>query len=324
VGREAELAELAEMIANPDCRLVTLVGPGGIGKSRLALQMAADQVGAFAHGVYFVSLAAVSSPELIASALADAIGFTFHDHQDPKEQLLNYLHDSKREMLLVLDNVEHLLPRSASSASNGASEVELLAELLKRAPGVVLLATSRERLTLQEEWIYEVEGLTYRPLSTPPPLSGEGLGERWKTYSAITLFQQRAGQAQRRFSLSEEAPYVVRICQLVEGMPLGVELAAAWVAVRSCQDMAQELERDLGVLTARQRYLPKRHQSIYATFEYSWQLLSPAERDLFTRLSVFRGGFRLEAAAAIRRGLPLHAFRAGRQIPGAPQRLWAI
>ena len=208
VGRETELVELAELIANPDCRLVTLVGPGGIGKSRLALQVAADQVGAFAHGVYFVPLAAVSSPELIVSALADAIGFTFHDHQDPKEQLLNYLRDSKREMLLVLDNVEHLLPRSASSASQRVSEVELLAELLKRAPGVVLLATSRERLALQEEWVYEVAGLTY-PTSLHIPSQS---GERWETYSAIALFQQRAAQAQRRFSLSEEAPHVARIC----------------------------------------------------------------------------------------------------------------
>ena len=298
VGREAELAELAELIVNPDCRLVTLVGPGGIGKSRLALQIAADQVGAFAHGVYFVPLAAVSSPELIVSALADAIGFTFHD-QDPKEQLLNYLRDSKREMLLVLDNVEHLLPRSASSASKGESEVELLADLLKRATGVVLLATSRERLALQEEWVYEVEGLTYPTSLHTPPLSGEESGERWKTYSAITLFQQHAGRAQRRFSLSEEAPHVARICQLVEGMPLGVELAAAWVSVHSCEAIAQELENNLNILTTSLRNVPARQRSIRATFEHSWRLLSEVERDAFIRLSVFRGGFRLEAAVQV-------------------------
>jgi predicted ATPase/DNA-binding SARP family transcriptional activator/Flp pilus assembly protein TadD len=299
VGREAELAELAELIANPDCRLVTLVGPGGIGKSRLALQMAADQVGAFAHGVYFVPLAAVSSPELIVSALADAIEFTFHDHQDPKEQLLNYLHDSKREMLLVLDNVEHLLPRSASSASKGESVVELLAELLKRAPGVVLLATSRERSALQEEWVYEVAGLTYPTSLHTPSLLGEGPGERWETYSAIALFQQRASQAQRRFSLSEEAPHVARICQLVEGMPLGVELAAAWVSVHSCETIAQELEGDLDILTTSLRNVPARQRSVRATFEHSWRLLSEVERDAFIRLSVFRGGFRLEAAVQV-------------------------
>jgi predicted ATPase/DNA-binding SARP family transcriptional activator len=295
VGREGELAELADYLANPDCRLVTLVGPGGIGKTRLALQVAKAHIGAFAHGIYFTPLASVSSPEFIVSAIAEALDLPFDSRQDPKEQLLNYLRE--KEMLLVLDNLEHLLSLSILPARGGDDHrrrpggAELLVEILRRAPGVVLLVTSRERLNLREEWVYAVEGLTY-------PQNGSV--DRLETYSAIDLFQQRARRAYRRFSLSEtETPHVVRICQLVEGMPLGVELAAAWVAVRSCREIAQEIESNLDILTTRLRDVPARQWSVRATFEYSWQLLSETEKDLFARLSVFRGGFRREASAVV-------------------------
>ncbi|PKO20431.1 MAG: SARP family transcriptional regulator, partial [Chloroflexi bacterium HGW-Chloroflexi-1] len=298
VGREEELAELADYLANPDCRLLTLVGPGGIGKTRLVLQVAADQTGAFVHGIHFVPLASVSSTELIVSAIAEALDLPFDSHQDPKEQLLNYLHE--KEMLLVLDNLEHLLPISISSAcGKGEGGAELLAEILRRAPGVVLLVTSRERLNLREEWVYTVEGLTY-PEGEAVGRPALSVAEGPETYSAVNLFQQRARRAYQHFSLSEiERPHVVRICQLVEGMPLGVELAAAWVAVHSCEEIAQEIERNLDILTTRLRNVPARQWSVRATFEHSWQLLSETEKDIFARLSVFRGGFRREAAAVV-------------------------
>jgi len=279
VGREAELAELAELLANPDCRLLTIVGPGGIGKTRLALQVAADQVGGFAHGVYFAPLASISSAENLVPTIADALAFPFDSQRDPKEQLLNYLHG--KETLLVLDNLEHVL-----------EGVGLLAKILQRAPGVVFLATSRERLNLREEWVYTVEGLTY-------PEEGEA-EDRSKVYSAIDLFHQRACQAHRILASSEtEIPYVARICQLVEGMPLGIELAAAWADARSCEEIAQEIERNLDVLSTSLRNVPARHRSVRATFEYSWHLLTETEKDIFSRLSVFRGGFRQEAAAVV-------------------------
>ncbi|MDY7078735.1 MAG: tetratricopeptide repeat protein [Chloroflexota bacterium] len=278
VGRGEELAELAELLANPDCRLVTLVGPGGIGKTRLALQVAADQIGAFIHGVHFVPLTSFISAELIIPTIAEALDFPFSDSQNPKEQLLNYLRE--KEMLLVLDSLEHIL-----------EGMGWLAEILWCAPGVMLLATSRERLNLREEWVYAVEGLEYPE---------NGSLDRLGTCSAVNLFQQRACQVYRHFLPSEvEIPHMVRICQLVEGMPLGVELAAASVAVRSCEEIATEIERNLGILTTRLRNVPARQRSVQATFEHSWQLLSETERELFARLSVFRGGFRQEAATVV-------------------------
>jgi predicted ATPase/DNA-binding SARP family transcriptional activator/uncharacterized protein HemY len=278
VDREADQAELAELLANPDCRLVTVVGPGGIGKTRLALRVAADHVGAFAHGVAFVPFASVSSPGLFASSIADALGFSFHERRDPEEQLLGYLRE--KDMLLVLDSLEHILEGST-----------FLTEMLRRAPNLVLLVTSRERLNLREEWVYEVRELTY----PKEEMVGDG-----KSYSAVVLFQQCARRVTQRSSLDEaDIPSVVRICQLVEGIPLGVELAAAWLRVHSCSEIAREIERNLDILTTRLRNVPERHRSIRATFEHSWQLLSETEKSVLARLSVFRGGFQREAAAVV-------------------------
>jgi predicted ATPase/DNA-binding SARP family transcriptional activator/Tfp pilus assembly protein PilF len=290
VGREEELSELAELLANPDCRLVTLVGPGGIGKTRLALQAARDQIGNFAHGVAFVRLASVSSSELLVAAIADALGFSFREGVDLEGQLLNYLRE--KELLLVLDGMEQFLGGAA-----------LLSKLIQRAPGVIVVVTSRERLNLREEWVRTVEGLAY-----PDREAVEGGGSEDSTrsvdllgaYSAVELFRQQAHRVHHRFSLSaEEAPYVVRICQLVEGLPLGVELAAAWIGGRSCKGIAREIERNLDILSTDLRNVPERQRSIRATFEYSWQLLSQAEKDLLAQLSVFCGGFRREAALQV-------------------------
>ena len=287
VGREEELAELADMLADPDCRLVTLVGPGGIGKTHLALQTAADHFGVFAHGVYFVPLASVNSADLIVSTMADVFDLPFYDRQDPKEQLLNYLRE--KEMLLVLDNVEHLLSPSACRGDEGGAG--LLIEVIRRAPGVTFLVTSRERVNVQEEWVYLVEGLTYPQDHTVSNL---------EAYSAIDMFRQRVRRTDWRFSLEEvEIPSMVRICKLVEGMPLGIELAAAWVPVRSCGEIAQEIEHNLDILTTRLRNVPERHHSIRATFEYSWDLLSTEDRTVLAKLSVFRGGFRRKAAEQV-------------------------
>lgn len=281
VGRAAELDALAERLADPDCHLLTIVGPGGIGKTRLALRVAEEQRGLFAQGIAFVPLVSVDQPDLLAPAIADAMGFSLQGQEDPQEQLLNQLRG--REMLLVLDGMEHLL--------EGA---ELLAGILQRAPEVVLLASSRERLSLREEWVYVLGGLPYPEEPSPEK---DGL----LAFSAIELFRQRASQADQRFTLAEsEIPQVARICRLVEGMPLGVELAAAWVTGRSCAELAQEIERSLDALTTPLRNVPERQRSVRATFDYSWRLLPDDERHLFGGLSVFRGGF---SEAAVRQVL---------------------
>jgi predicted ATPase/DNA-binding SARP family transcriptional activator/Tfp pilus assembly protein PilF len=277
VDRKEELADLSEMLADPDCRLVTLVGPGGIGKTRLALEVAAAQAGAFADGIHFVSFGAVGSGEQLVATLADALGFPLHDH-NTEQQLLSYLHG--KELLLVLDNLEHVVSAGA-----------ILSRACALAPKTVLLVTSRERLNLREEWVYEVRGLAY------PEDRVEGAGH---LFGAIDLFEQCARRANRYFSLEEsEVPYVSRICQLVEGMPLGIELAAAWTTIHSCEEIAGEIERNLDILTTRLSNVPERHQSVRASFEHSWQLLAEQEQQLLARLSVFRGGFHKDAAAVV-------------------------
>lgn len=284
IGRVEELAEVASLLHSPECRLLTLIGPGGVGKTRLARQAAEAQRDGFTHGAFFVPLAPLTDPALIVPAIADAIGFSFFsqatadDRPMQLRQLLNFL--EARRMLLVLDNFEHLL-----------SGVTFLPDLLRAAPQVKLLVTSRERLNLQDEWVLAVRGMRV-PEGERPETGDE--------YNAIQLFVQSARRADARFTLTEaERPFVIRICQLVEGLPLGIELAAAWVKALSCREIVAEIERCLDFLTTPLRDMPERHQSLRAVFESSWRLLSPPEQDAFQRLSVFHGGFGREAALAV-------------------------
>ena len=281
VGREAELARLTDLLQDPACRLIVLIGLAGTGKTRLALQVAHGQLNRFPHGVFFISLAPLSSAEMIVASIGNAIGFQFHEGAEPHKQLLGYLRE--KQMLLVLDNFEHLM--------EGA---DLLSAILQAAPGVKLLITSRERLNLQGEWVFELEGLPY------PSISEEGILERVEQYEAVQLFLQGALRVRPAFRLNEEnREWVVRICQLTEGMPLGIELAAAWVRALSCEQIAREIERNLDFLKASARDLPERHRSLRAALDHSWNLLSAEEKTIFQRLSAFRGTFRREAAHAV-------------------------
>ncbi len=283
IGREPELAALSKLLCDPRCRLLTLAGLGGIGKTRLALELASTQRAQFPDGVFFVPLASLSLPEYIAPAIGSALGLSSSSLLDPKEQALNHLR--QKSLLLVLDNLEHLL-----------EGVGLLAELLEQAPGVKLLVTSRERLNMQGEWLFDLQGLP-----VPPP----DQVDRAEEYSAVALFVQSAQRAQVGFELSaEERPWAARICQLVEGMPLAIELAAAWARLLSCQEITQEIERNLDFLATSARDLPERHRSMRAVFNHSWKLVSDEERRALSRLSVFRGGFTREAAEQVA-GAPL-------------------
>jgi predicted ATPase/DNA-binding SARP family transcriptional activator len=278
IGRTAEMETLGELLRDPQCRLLTLIGPGGIGKTRLAIETAAVQRERFSDGVFFVPLASLGSHQFVVPAIADEIGFAFSGSADTRHQLLNYLHD--KAIFLVLDNMEHLLEAS-----------ELLAEILQRAPHVKLLVTSRERLNLQGEWLFDLRGL-----SVPLP----GQVDRIEKSSAVELFMQRARRVQPGIALKpEERPAVLRICQLVEGMPLAIELAATWASMLSYAEIAREIERNLDFLASTTRDVPGRHQSLRATFEHSWRLLSQEERTTLCGLAIFQGGFQREAAEQV-------------------------
>ncbi len=283
VGREAELAEIARLLQDPDCRLLTLIGPGGVGKSRLALEAAAAQLdlcpSRYPHGACYVPLAPVASDELVVPTIAAALGFSFHAREgdDPKQQLLNYLRG--KQMLLVLDNFEQLLDSAG-----------LLSEILDVAPGLRLLVTSRERLNLRREWLFRVPGMRY---------PGEEPVESPEAYSAVQLFLNRARQADAGFAVPEEIPDLIRICRLVEGLPLGIELSAAWVKMLSCREIADEIDRSLDFLSTKTRDVPERHRSLRAVWDQSWALISEDEKGVFKRLSVFRGGFQRDAAVHV-------------------------
>jgi predicted ATPase len=281
IGRTAECDELADMLADPNGRLITLVGPGGIGKTRLAMQVAEAHLGLYADGVYWVALAAIQSAALIIPTIAQAVGFTLYGKEPPEAQLLAYLREKR--MLLLLDNVEHL-PEIG----------EVIAALLPGAPQVTLLVTSRERLALREEWLYGVEGLAVDATAVPP------IPAAATTPEAAQLFVHSVQRTYRKFvPTAADWTAVADICRLVEGMPLALELAAAWVPDRSCADVARALATDLDLLTSSLRNAPERQRSIRATFEYSWALLPEAERLFFARLTLFRGGFAGQAAAQV-------------------------
>ncbi|MEW5956556.1 MAG: tetratricopeptide repeat protein [Chloroflexota bacterium] len=290
IGRERELHQLTERLAAPNCRLLTLTGLGGIGKTRLALQAAQEHINVFLHGVYFVPLAALSSGEFLAATMADALGLSFSGEEDPQTQLLNYLRE--KEMLLVLDSFEHLLP----SLERETKGQDLLLKILKVAPEVKIIVTSRQRLNLQAEWVFKVRGLAF-----PKKILTEGI----ENYSAVQLFFRRARRLEQEFSLSDANKTIVgRICQLVEGMPLGIELAAASVATMTLAQIAAQIEQNLDVLATTMRDVPERHRSVRAVFEYSWHLLTEAEQRVFQKLTVFRGGFTPQAARQVAQASP--------------------
>ena len=253
------------------------MGPGGIGKTRLAIEAGREQLGRFKDGIYFVAFASVSVPEHMVYAIGDAVGFSFFGQRPPEAQLFDYLQD--KEMLLILDNLEHLL-----------AGVELITSMLEKAPNIKMLVTSRERLNLHAERIFDLRGLSV------PEAGDAGALE----HDAVKLFVQSATNARFDFALNEiSLPTVVRICQLVQGMPLALELAASWLRALTLEDIAAEIEKGMFFLKTSIRDMPARHRSIRAVFDYSWKLLTDEEQAVLRRLSVFRGGFRREAAAEI-------------------------
>jgi DNA-binding SARP family transcriptional activator/predicted ATPase len=284
-GRQRELAEISNLIKNPDCRLLTLFGPGGVGKTRLAIE-AAQQANA-ADGVYFINLTPVTSPLNITSAIVQTLKCYAKSSQDEELSLKQFL--ATKKILLVLDNFEYLL-----------AGVPLLSRMLESAPNLMLLVTSRERLNLQEEWVFDTEGLDY-----PDSIHTEN----WQSYGAIQLFINSARHVDHDFKIDpfNQKP-IVEICKLAGGMPLAIELAASWVDMLDCNDILREIQNSLDFLATESRSLPQRQRSLRAVFEYTWQRLAAEEQNNLSCLSIFKGPFTLDAAQKIA-GTSIHDLR---------------
>lgn len=294
VGRAPLLAEITALLGQPACQLLTLLGPGGIGKTHLALAAATLAQAGFADGVCFITLADVErlpgdddGRGYLIGALAGALQLSFDGQAAPEQQLAAFLHD--KALLLLLDNFEPLI-----------DVAPFLATVLAAAPQSKALVTSRERLNLQEEWLLTVESLTFPNDLSPELPAAQMEVDELNAYSAVQLFVQCARRVQPNFQLdARNATAVGRICQLVAGMPLGLTLAAAWVRHLACTEIVGEIEQTVDFLATSLRNTPARHRSMRAVFDYSWRLLNGAEQQALAQLAIFPQPFSRQAAEAI-------------------------
>jgi predicted ATPase/class 3 adenylate cyclase len=293
IGREKEVSEVCDLLRTEETRLLTLTGPGGTGKTRVALQAAADLLEDFPDGTYFVSLATLTEAELLLPAVAEMVGVREVGEQPLDETLKDYFHE--RRLLLLLDNFEQVLEAAPA-----------VTELLAVAPGMKVLATSRAPLGLYGEHEFPVPPLSMPDLKSPPSL------ERLTQYEAVGLFVERARAVKPDFSITNEsAPAVAEICVRLDGLPLAIELAAARIKMLPPKAMLHRLTSRLKLLTGGARDLPERQRTLRATIEWSHALLDEGEQVLFGRLAVFSGGRTLEAIEAIcdaEGDLPVDAF----------------
>lgn len=285
VGRRVELFQITKWLKDPLFRLISLVGPGGCGKTRLAIEAARLVIGAFPDGIFFVPLDECHSEEMIVPAIAHAMSFTIDTiatRLAPENQLLDLL--QRRVVLLVLDGFEKL-----------ASCPPLLGRMIERVPGLKILVTSRQGLNLQSEWPYYVEGLLYNTECVddlPIP-----------QVEAVQLFIERSIQVNHTYHPSErDYQCIARICQTVEGMPLAIELAAAWVNVMPVEDIEEELSVNLDFLSTQRVDVPKKHHSLRAVFENAWDLLPVEQQNLLCKLAVFESSFDRHAAGEVAQG----------------------
>lgn len=279
LSRSDELAHLARLLES-DSRCVTLLGPGGVGKTRLAMEAARRYAPQFAHGAYMVLLAGVASPALILPAIAQTLNLPSPRDGNIAAQLHHYLHD--KHLLLVLDNIEHII--------EGA---DVLGDLLLGSPTLRLVVTSRERLQLRGETVLEVEGFAV-------PHATQASSIALRSNDAVVLFISTARRVRHDFEPTDQDwSYIADICRLSEGFPLAIELAASWVRMLSCAEIAHELAQTWDVLQTTLRDLPSRHRSMRVAFTHSWESLTPSEQRILRNLSVFRGSFTREAVAAV-------------------------
>ena len=289
VGRTEEMTEVCGILADTHTRLLSLTGAGGCGKTRLALRVGEEIAPVYGDGVWLVELAALTESAGLPKAVAALFGLRDEGESTPFAGLVDFLHP--RHLLLILDNCEHLIDGAA----------QLATALLQACPDLQILATSRERFATPGEIVYPVQ-----PLALPPGLLG-GRSSRAAVegFDAIRLFVERAKRVRSGFALSDQnAPAVARICQRLDGIPLAIELAAAWISLLTPEQIAARLERDFDLLAGHSRVIPLRHQTLAAAMGWSYDLLAERERVLLQRLSVFAGGWTVEAAEAVAGGLP--------------------
>jgi predicted ATPase/DNA-binding SARP family transcriptional activator len=290
-GRENELLELGTRLTVPTYRLITLVGPGGVGKTRLSIEAARNNLQHYSDGIFFVPLASVERVDNMAAAIADALRFTLRDGaQSPQQQLIRFL--ASKNILLLIDNLEHLM-----------DGVDLLLDILRCCPGIMMLITSRQRLDVQAEDVFELNGL---PIPTPEQIEQAG------QFAAVRLFCDRAHRLSKSFRYTaDNSPNVVAICRMVDGVPLAVELAASWIQDFNIVDLAEAISQDIDLLRTTMRDMKPQHRSIRAVFDTSWRLLSPSEQMLLAKLSVFRGGFSDADAVSVADATPIGLTRLG-------------
>ncbi|MBI1297275.1 tetratricopeptide repeat protein [bacterium] len=285
IGRQSQLTQLLSRLIDPHCRLLTLVGMGGVGKTRLALEaikeLSTAPAGAaqFPDGIWFVPLVEANTVEGAVGIVARTLGLTLYGDRTIVEQLLTHLHHKK--LLLILDNVEHL-PDAATQ----------IADLLNAALGIKVLVTSQEPLDLWDEWFFPLNGLPTPPHNFADPRAPVNA-------PAVILFDLNARRRRPDFVLEEQVEQVTRICRLVDGLPLAIELAASWLTRFSCAQIAEQIEADLGFLGTAAVGIPERHRSVRAVLEKSWALLSAEEQDVLSRLAIFRGSFHAQAAQVV-------------------------
>jgi len=279
IGRERDIREIKRLIS--EHRLVTLTGPGGIGKTRLALQVANHVQDEYRDGVWLVELAPLNDPKQVTDALAKVLAIGEREGASLNRTLKNYL--STKNLLLLIDNFEHLL-----------SAAPFMGEVLAEAPHISVLSTSRERLNIYGEFEYQVS-----PLELPKFQITEA-STQWRKYDALSLFIERAQASKPGYVVGEDQiQAVAKVCRLLDGLPLAIELAAPLVKLFSPAQIAENLESDLDTLPSGPRDLPTRQRTLRATQEWSYNLLSIDEKILFTNLAVFTRGFTLEAIQAV-------------------------
>jgi serine/threonine protein kinase len=280
IGRQSEMDQLTRLIKDPQVRLITILGPGGMGKSRLATEIGLKHLDAFSDGTYMVELAPLNDPANIPAAIADVVNYPFKEGADHKAQVVTYFEN--KHVLLIMDNFEHIL--------GGACIVN---EILAIAPKTKILVTSREKINLSAENVFAIAGMIVPDLGT---YSDTGVLD----HDVIQLFLQGAARTKVDFEIKgDDLTHISKICQLVDGIPLGILLATAWVDILSPEEIAKEIQSSIDFLETDTIDIPDRHRSMRAVFEYSLRLLTDEERKVFMYMSVFQGGCTRSAAQAI-------------------------